>query len=423
MPQAPPPAAVRPAASPSPESIPLSVLAGRSGSDLRATLDASLQENAYLTAAAIQAAGTARLDELIGASTMLDESTLNVAEIVGNVKGQPAADALADAWRAQTTDLLTYSQSQPSAAPAPADLNRQNGAIAAQLALGDFTEQAAETVVDQRTQQEMAVSDSLASHDTTQTAQRIATLVDSSGDLSEPLAGALASQLPALSPAATEGADVDVRLRLSSEFLQHVYLTGAAIDAAADNRPADAQAYSSAAGYAADNLASQLGGIYGDDVGKGVADRLRSQTDALVSVASGGDRHQASEDMDRLRGQIDSLLSGANPLLAPGLISEQLRASDQPMLTAADAFQARDFSTAYARLDEAARQSQKPAETLALAIVDRYPGRYLVLPTPGPDLDERSPSQTSLPRSVGGGRSVRVGANVGPRVGPFGGRH
>jgi hypothetical protein len=400
----------------------MSVLAGRSGADLRVTLDASLQENAYLTAAAIQAANSARLDELIGASTMLDASTLNLAEIVGNVKGESAAQALANAWRAQTTDLITYSQSQPSSGSAPADLDRQSGVIATQLATGAFSQQAAESAMQRRTQQEVALTTSLASHDASQTAQRLATLVGSSGDLSQPLAAGLASQLPNLSPATTEGADIDVRLRFNAELLQHVYLTGAAIDAAADNRTAEAQAYAFAAGYPADDLASQLGGMYGAEVGQGVSDRLHSQTEALVSAASGGDRHQASQDMDRLRGQIDGLLSGANPLLAPGLLSQQLRADDQALLTATDAFQARDYSTAYARLHEAAHQSQKPAETLALAIVDRYPGRYLVLPTPGPEIDGRGASQTSSLRSVGSGRSPHVGPDVGPHVGPSGGR-
>jgi hypothetical protein len=77
-----------------------------------------------------------------------------------------------------------------------------------------------------------------------------------------------------------------VQLRLGSSLLRHVYLSGAAVDAAANSRVADAQAYSVAAGLA--------------------------------------------------------------------------------------------------RLHEAARQSQKPAATLALAIVDRYPGRYLLFPSPSP---------------------------------------
>jgi hypothetical protein len=384
-PQALPSAVVHPVASPSPASVPLSVLAGRSGADLRVSLDQSLQENVYLTAAAMQAASNARLDELIGASAMLDQNTLGLAEIVGNVKGQTAAQALADSWRAQTSDLITYSQT--AKAGAPPDLDHQRAAIAAELAMGDFSEDAAESVIQRRTQLELAFADSLASHDAGQTTQRLATLVSSSDELSRPLAAAMASQLQGLSPPATEGADIDVRLHLGSDLLQHLYLSGAAIDAAADNRAPDAQAYSAAAGLAADDLAQQLGDMYGADVGKGVADRLRAQTTALVSAASGGDRHQASADIDRLRGEIDSLLSGANPLLAPGLLTQQLRASDQPMLTASDAFEARDFPTAFARLHEAARQSQKPAETLALAIVDRYPGRYLVLPTPasGPE--------------------------------------
>ncbi|MBV9601588.1 MAG: hypothetical protein JOZ87_32670 [Chloroflexi bacterium] len=422
-PQPLPSTVVRAVASPSPASMPLSVLAGRSGADLRVSLDQALEENAYLTAAVMQAASNARLDELIGASTMLDQSTLNVAEIVGNVKGANSAQVLADAWRAQTTDLIVYSQAQRSAPPT--DLDQQRTVLAAQLAMGDFSEEAAETILQRRTQQELAVADSLASHDTAQATQRLATLVEGNADLSQPLAAAMASQLPDLLPPATTGADIDVRLRLGGSLLQHLYLSGDAIDAAADNRAADAQAYAAAAGVVSDDLGNQLASMYTPDVGQGVADRLRVQTEALVSAASGGDRHQASADIDRTRGEIDSLLSGANPLLAPGLLSQELRASEQPMLTSADAFESRDFATAYARLHEAARQSQKSAETLELAIVDRYPGRYLVLPTPALGQANRTlnPTNPGALRSVTTGRGPGVGPDVGPRVGPFGGRH
>ncbi len=425
------PSPVRPVASPSPARIPLSALAGHSGADLRATLDATLQENAYLTAAAMQAASAARLDELIGASTMLDQSTLNLAEIVGSIKGQTAAQALADAWRAQTADLITYSQAHASATPAQPDVDYQSGLIAAQLATADFSEQAAETVVRRRTQQELTLADSLANHDAGQTAQHLATLVSGSGDLSRPLSAALASQVRELSPATTEGADVEVRLRLGAGLLQHVYLRGAAIEAATDNRAADAQAYAAAAGDTADDLAAQLTGMYGAEVGNAVGDRLRGETDAVLAAASGGDRRQAGEDLEQLRGQIDALLSGANPLLAPGLLAQQLRAEDQPLLTATVAFQNRDFATAYARLHEAAHQSQKPALTLALAIVDRYPGRYLMLPTPARGLRQNSTSGSRGSSSTGSspsgsttsGIGPDVGPHVGPRVGPFGGRH
>jgi hypothetical protein len=383
-------------------------------------LDQTLQENAYLTAAAMQAASDARLDEMIGASTMLDQSNLVLAEIVGNVKGPTAAQALADALRAQTTDLMMYSQAQTSTAAV--DLDSQRTAIAVQLATGAFSEAAAENVVRRRTQQALALGGSLASHNPTMATQQLATLAGSSAELSQPLAAAMASQLPDLLPPATEGADIDVRLRLGSALLQRSYLNGATVDAAADNRVVDAQAYSAAADLAADELADQLGDMYGDDVGKSVGDSLRGQTGALVSAASGGDRRQASADIDRLRGQLDSILASANPLLAPGLLGQQLRASDQPMLTASDAFQARDFVSAYARLHEAARQSQKPAETLALAIVDRYPGRYLVLPTPGPGgTDGRGLRDTSSSRSEAG-PGERSGPSLGRRVGPFGGR-
>lgn len=404
-PAATPVAAPTPAsAAPTPASIPLTALAVRSGADLRVSLDQALQENAYLTAAAMQAASSGRLDELIGISAMLDQCTLGIAEIVGNLKGQAAAQALTDGLRAQTSDLITYSQSQPGgqSPSAPADLDQQRATIAGQLATGSFSEQAADTVVQRRTEQALSLANSLGSHDAAQTSEQLATLIDSSGDLSEPLASAMASQIPSLSPPTTDGADIDLRLLISRALLEHVYLSGAAAAAAADGRTVDAQAYSGAAADADDDLANELDSEYGDDVGNGVGDRLRDQTQVLVSTASGGDRRQATADVERLRGEIDTLLAGANPLLAPGLLTEELRASDQPMLSAVDAFATRDFATAYARLHEAARQSQKPAETLATAIVDRYPGRYLVLPS-SPGLSTGRGGRGSHAGSRGGG--------------------
>jgi hypothetical protein len=89
-------------------------------------------------------------------------------------------------------------------------------------------------------------------------------------------------------------------------------------------------------------------------------------------------------DLDRLRGELDGLLSGANTLLPPGLLKQELRATDQPLLVATDSFLGRDFSTSFVRLREAARQSQKVADSLAQTIVDRYPGRYFAPPTPTP---------------------------------------
>ena len=146
----------------------------------------------------------------------------------------------------------------------------------------------------------------------------------------------------------------------------------------------DAQARVDAASDSADELGQQLASVWGPELGNALAERERAETATLVALASGGNRSQATSDLDRLRGEIDLLLSGANPLLPKGMLSQQLRPIDQAVLSASDAFVARDFSTAYTRLREAARQTQKPADALALSIVDRFPGRYLLLPTPVP---------------------------------------
>jgi len=329
----------------------------------------------------MQASSAARLDELIGVSAMLDQDALALAEIVGAIRGQTAAQALVDAWRAQSADLIAYAQGQASSA---VDLDRQRTVIAAQLATGSLPASAAADVLQHRQEQELALATAISAHDSSQTVQRLSDLQSTSDDLGRPLAAAMAAQLSDLSPAATEGADISLRLHLDAEMLQQVYWTGAAMAAAADTRPADAQAYTSAADQAANDTANELAAIYGGDVGNGLADRLRGQIAAFVSAASGGDRHQAATEVERLRNETDALLSGANELIAPGLLTQLLRGVDQPLLSASDAFVARNFNTAYARLHESAKAAQKPADTLALAIVDRYPGRYLNLPTTAP---------------------------------------
>ncbi|MCA1645936.1 MAG: hypothetical protein LC797_10900 [Chloroflexi bacterium] len=306
-----PAAVVRALASPSPVALPLSVVAGRSGADVRVALDRLLQEQMFLTTLGMDAASNARLDELLGVSGALDQNSLALAQVLGAIKGQLTAESFLAAWRGQNADLIQYAQGKSAAANV--DLSRRGSAIAEQLAMGDFAASAVEDLLRTRHQAQLGLAEASIGHDQ---------------------------------------AELSRRLRL----------------AAADS--------------SADEFGQRLAAVWGPDLGNGLADRLRAETATLVSLASGGSRSQAAGDLDRLRGEIDGLLSQANPLLPKGLLSQQLRPSDQPLLMATDAFVARDFVSAYTRLAEAARQVQKPADAIALSIVDRFPGRYLLVPTP-----------------------------------------
>jgi hypothetical protein len=366
--------------------LPLALLAGRGGADLRISLNVLFQEHAFLIAVGMQAAGNSRLDEQIGVSSLLDQNATTLAGIVGAVKGQAAAQALLDAWRAQTVDLLAHAQGQQSSALT--DLDARRATLAAQLALGDFSSTQADDALERRLQAQLGLADSVVAQDQGRASQQLGSLLGMSDDISQPLAAAMAAQLPDLVPSATEGADVDVRLHLANSITSHLLLTAAALEAAGDGRAADAQVYTAAASASAADIARQIDlslAAGGSGTGEAIADRLNGQTAAFVAAAGGADRRQAADDIDRLRGEMDTLLAKANPLLPPGLLNQQLRASDQPLLTASDSFAARDYATAFARVHEAVRQVQKPAETLAVAMIDRYPGRYLALAgTPAP---------------------------------------
>ena len=375
---------LRPNALASPVPLPLSVVAGRSGADVRVALDSLLQEQVYLVAAAMDASSNGRLDELIGASSALDQNSLVLAQLVGAVKGQSTAQALADALRAETADLVHLARAQTDSGVS-ADLDRQNSAIAAQLALDPFTPSAAEDLLRRRVEAFRALADALARRDPVDAAARVQAAALASDGLGRPLAAAISATVPAQAPAPSEGLDVDVRLALARDLLAHVYVVGAAAAAAGDGRAADLLAQSSVSDRTIEDLSKQLAAEWSGDIASGVADRLRAESAALVSIASGGDRATAAATVDRVRSELDSALAAANPLLPPGLLAQQLRASDQPLLIAADGFAARDYLNGYARLREAARQTIKPATTLALSMIDSHPARYLALPTPSPN--------------------------------------
>jgi hypothetical protein len=293
--------------------LPLSVLAGRSGADVRVALNLLLQEQVYLTASAMNAASAARLDELIGVTPTLDQNSVVLAQVLGAVKGQATAVALLDAWRGQVADLIAYAQGQQSVALA--DLDRRRAAVAGEMAMADFSSAAADDLLRRRTQAQLDMAESLARHDSAEATRRLRVAAATSDELARPLAAAIAAQVPRLAPGPTEGLDTDVRIGLSRGLQEHMYVTGAAVAAAADGRPIDLQALSAAADLNSTELGAQLGSVWGPDLGSGLADRLRAETAALVSAASGGDRPQAATDLDRLRGELDGLLSGANPLL------------------------------------------------------------------------------------------------------------
>ena len=82
--------------------------------------------------------------------------------------------------------------------------------------------------------------------------RQVRTIATSSDNIGRPLAAAIAAEAPNQAPAPIAGPDVDVRLSLNRLLVEHVYLTGAAVEAAADGRVADAQARVAAASDGAD---------------------------------------------------------------------------------------------------------------------------------------------------------------------------
>jgi len=358
----------------------LAVQVGHSGADLRISLDLLLQEQVYLTSAALGAAGAARLDELIAASSSLDQNAASVGQLIGAVKGQPTGQQALGDWRALSADLVSYVQGQ--AGPARADLAARRASLAGALALGDFSADAANSLLQSRLDAQLSLADSVVAHDPTRAVQLTRAAAAASDDLARPLAAAIAAAQPDQVPPPTDGADVDLRANFAHLIQERVYLLGAAEDAGGDRRSAEQQAATSAADANAGDLGALIASVYGSETGSAYRQRLQAENAAFVAAASGGNRAQAAADVERLRGELDELVAGVNALLPHGLLAQEERAVDQPLLVAADAFLAHDWSAAYARVHDAARQSQRVADSLGESSIDRYPSRFLATPTP-----------------------------------------
>lgn len=356
----------------------LGVLVGHSGSDVRVALVMLLQDNAFLSLATEEAAANGRLDELIATSIALDQNATNLSDIVAASKDQRSGQQVLNDLRGMNVDLVQYAQGNQDAARR--DLDTRGSSLADQLAMGSLSSAAVGSLLHARFGQQLTVADAALAHDESRALHQARS--EANDDLARPWAAAIAARQSEQVPPPTEGSDVDLRVAFARQMQERVYLLGWALEAAADHRPAQATAATQADDDNATQLGSLVASAYGLDAGNAYADRLRAESTALLSVANGGDRQQALGMLDRARGDLDSIISGANFILPRGLLTDEYRAVDQSLLAASDALVAHDYATAYTRVREAARLSQKGADSLSEAIVDRYPGRFLVAPTP-----------------------------------------
>jgi hypothetical protein len=358
-----PAAVVRPGASPSPVALPLSVLVGRNGSDVRVGLDLALEENVYLAAAAIEAAAHERDDELAGTARTLDQTAATLAAIVGAVRGPEAQQALLEALRRQTAEVLDYTRGTGARPSAPPD-----------------------ALLQQRAQGLLDIVDSAIGADSADAVHATTTLRAAAArmdDVVRPLAADLAAQVPAQVAGATDAVEVELRLALDRRLQERVFLVGRALSASVDGRDVDRQAAAQTADATAEELGQLFAPFYGDSVATHLAGALRERNAALLGPTSSGNRDSSANALELARDELDSTFSGANALLPRGMLVVQLRAEDQELLATVDALGARDWGSAYGHLHQAARLSQRFGDALAQATADRFPGRFLPTPAPG----------------------------------------
>jgi hypothetical protein len=339
------------------------LLVGRTGADLRVGLDLTIEEALYLRAAALDAAYMGRLDELAGIGRTLDQTTATLAGIVGAARGVATQQAVLETLRAQTASAIADAR-----AHRPVSQSRQLSDL-----LVSFLAQRTSDLVTAATLGEVGKLDDAARD-----------AAAHSDDVARPLAAELASLAGTDVSGPTEDAEVDLRLGLSRLLQEHVFLAGRAMSAASAQRDADLQAALAAADANAAEFGARMRDLYGEPLANRLTDGQRDHVRALAKLAQGGDRDQALSTLERVRTELDALLAIANPLLPRGIGISQQRLTDHELTSAADAFVARDWGSAYGHLHQAARQSQRLADLIARASVDRFPSRFTTTPAAPP---------------------------------------
>ncbi len=193
-------------------------------------------------------------------------------------------------------------------------------------------------------------------------------------------AGTFAASAPAA--ALTDSPAATLRTNLNLLAQAHVYLAGAAIDAALGGRTDEFTIAAAATDQNSQELAAAVGSIYGSDAQQTFLNLWRAHIGFFVDytqAAAARDtakQAKARADLDGYRQDIDAFFSGANPNLPKGAVAQLFVAHVQHLTGAIDMLAAGDLSGGYAMLRMAAQQTPELMDPLSAAIVKQFPDRF-----------------------------------------------
>lgn len=174
----------------------------------------------------------------------------------------------------------------------------------------------------------------------------------------------------------------DLRTGLNQLFQEHIYLAGAATNAALGGRNAEFTAAANALDANSVTISKAIGSVYGMDAENAFLPLWRRHIGFVVDYTTG----LATKDMNKQQRAVTALLgytndlaaflASANPNLPQAAVAELVKGHILSLKAAIDAQAAGDQALAFTKLREAAGHMQMIGDPIAAAIAKQFPTRF-----------------------------------------------
>ena len=356
--------------------------------DLRTTLNGLLSEHVALAASATAGALGGRQAQFDGAAAALDANSVELSKAVGSVYGAPAEQAFLPLWRKHIGFIVDYTQAtaakdQAKQEKAVADLTQYTQDFGAFLnaANPNLPKDAVAGLIKDHVLTLKTVIDAQAAGDQPKQFAAIREAYGHMHQIADPLAGAIAKQMPDKFPGNPDSKAATLRSNLNVMEREHVYLAARATGAALGGREAEFTAAADALDANSVDLSKAIGSVYGADAERAFLPLWRKHIGFFVDYTQGvaakdqAKQDKAVADLTQYTQDFGAFLNSANGL-PKDTVATLLREHVLGLKAVVDAQAAGDQPKVYGNLRTAMAHMQMVADPLAEATVKKFPDKF-----------------------------------------------
>jgi hypothetical protein len=357
--------------------------------DLRVALNGLLAEHVTLAAAATNAALGGRQAEFQAAAGVLDANSVDLSKAIGSVYGKGAEDAFLPLWRKHIGMFVDYTTGVAAKDQAK-QTKAVNDLVGYTQDFGAFLNSAnpnlpKDVVADLVKAHVLTLKDVVDGQAAGDQAKAFAGLRKAAGHMqmiADPLAGAIAKQMPQKFSGNSAAKSADLRVALNNALREHVVLASFATNAALGGRQAEFQAAAGALDANSVDISKAIGSVYGKGAEDAFLPLWRKHIGMFVDYTTGvatkdkAKQDKAVNDLVGYTQDFGAFLNSANPNLPKNVVAELVKSHALTLKDVVDAQGAGDQAKAFAGLRKAAGHMQNIADPLAGAIVKQFPQKF-----------------------------------------------